>query len=81
MYRFLYTIFLILAFNFKATVAVSQTSSISGTITTKTLPVESASIRVLKTPLGVISDSMGFYSIKNVALEAGANDFILSAVA
>lgn len=43
-----------------------QTGSISGTVTGDAGPVESASIKLLKTGLGTITDSNGHYSFSNI---------------
>ena len=75
MYRSLFNIiFTVLS----VTVAKGQSSSISGRVTNETRPVESATIRVLKTSLGVVSDSFGFYSLKNI--KAGVYSISVSGV-
>ena len=51
---------------FTCSIAVCQTASISGTITNEAKGLASASIRGLKTSMGTISDSMGFYTLQNV---------------
>lgn len=78
MHRIFYKIVLALSLVFPASLGVCQTASISGIITSETKGVESASIRGLKTSLGAVSDSMGFYALENV--KAGAYTFSVSRV-
>ena len=78
MHRFFYKIILALTLVFTGSLAVCQTASISGIITSDTKGVASASIRGLKTSLGTVSDSLGFYSLPNV--KAGAYTLSVSRV-
>jgi len=78
MHRFFYKIILALTMVFTCSIAVCQTASISGTITNEAKGLASASIRGLKTSMGTISDSVGFYTLQNV--KAGAYTLSVSRV-
>jgi outer membrane receptor for ferrienterochelin and colicins len=66
MSRFFISIILTLSFLLPVVLASAQNSSVYGIIMNGAKPVEAASVRLLKTSFGVVTDSLGFYSIQNL---------------
>jgi outer membrane receptor for ferrienterochelin and colicins len=77
MLRFLVPVIFSLTFLLFTFDTWGQTSTVSGLIFNGNKRVTSASVRLLKTPLGVVSDSLGFYAIAN--LSAGQYTLSVSA--
>lgn len=70
--------FLALLMLFPAMVGLCQTASISGNISSEATGVAAATIRISKTSIGTVSDSMGFYRLEK--LPAGAYTLSVSRI-
>lgn len=76
--RFFIPIILMVIFLVHGLQSSSQVSSVSGIVVNGAKPIAAASVRLLKTSFGVVSDSLGFFFLPN--LKAGTYTMAVSGV-